>query len=177
MEAFRLPTIQDIYSLPEGVHAELIDGQIYYQAAPSTEHQEIVAELTTAIRNYVKKKGGGCRVLPAPYAVYLQNDKNYVEPDLSIICDANKIDSKGCHGAPDWIIEVISKGSAEHDTITKLKLYATSGVREYWIIDPVSKTVLVHNLEHGIQTSLYGFEKVKAGIYSDLVIDFSTIQI
>lgn len=177
MEAIKLPTIQDILSLPEDVRAELIDGQIYYQAAPSTEHQEIVAELTTVIRNYIKAKGGNCKAYPSPFAVYFQNDTHYVEPDLSIICDKSKIDSNGCHGAPDWIIEVLSPGNGEHDTITKLKLYAGNGVREYWIVDPKTKTVLVHNLEHGIQTSLFGFEKVKAGIYNDLEIDFSLIEI
>ena len=177
MEALKIYTMEDIYALPEDVHAELIGGKIYYQAAPSTEHQEVVAELTTMIRNYVRQKGGGCKVFPAPYAVFLQDDKVYVEPDISIICDKDKIDSKGCHGAPDWVIEVVSKGNAAHDTFTKLKLYAGAGVREYWIIDPISKTVLVHNFQKGIQTSLYGFEKVKAGIYEDLEIDFGLIEV
>lgn len=177
MEALKLPTIEDIYALPEDVHAELIDGQIFYHAAPSTEHQEVVIELATVIRNYIKQNDGNCKVYPAPFAVFLQDDKHYVEPDISVICDKDKIDNKGCHGAPDWIIEVVSQDTMHHDTIRKLKLYFNVGVREYWIVDPDDKTVIVYNFEKETKISFHGFEKVKAGIYEDLEIDFSGIDI
>ena len=177
MEASKLPTIQDIYNLPEGVRAELIDGQIYNLAAPSREHQEIIVELTTIIKNYIKEKGGDCKVYPSPFAVFLKNDTVYVEPDISVICDKNKLDSKGCHDAPDWIIEVLSSGTAHNDMVRKRRLYETGGVREYWIVDPKTKTVQVYNYEEENKTSLYGFEKVKVGIYEDLEIDFSLIEI
>ena len=94
-------TIEDIYALPEGKRAELIDGQIYDMAPPSYQHQRLVMELSSTLRNYIKSKGGPCEVLPAPFAVFLnQDDYNYVEPDISVICDPSKINDKGCNGAP-----------------------------------------------------------------------------
>ena len=79
-------TIDDIYDLPEGYRAELIDGQIYDMAPPSYQHQRLVMELSSTLRNYIKSKGGPCEVLPAPFAVFLnQDDYNYVEPDISVI--------------------------------------------------------------------------------------------
>lgn len=177
MEALKLATIQDIYALPEDVHAELIDGKIYYQAAPSREHQEISHQLSYEIESYIRRKKGNCKVYPAPFAVFLKEDTNYVEPDISIICDKDKLDSKGCHGAPDWIIEILSLGTAHNDMVRKRRLYETVGVREYWIVDPKTKTVQVYNYEEETKTSLYGFEKVKAGIYEDLEIDFSLIEV
>ena len=101
-------TIEDIYALPEGERAELIDGKIYYMAPPSTRHQRIISDIHYRIKDYIIKNNGECEVLPAPFAVFLNKDnKNYVEPDISIICDKDKITDKGCHGAPDWIIEII----------------------------------------------------------------------
>ena len=102
-------TIEDIYALPDGERAELIDGHIYYMAPPSYKHQKLVMELSAIIRNYIKQHKGTCEVLPAPFAVYLDEINNtYVEPDISVICDPNKLDDKGCKGAPDWIIEIVS---------------------------------------------------------------------
>lgn len=81
-------TIKDIYDLPEGKRAELIDGQIYDMALPSYQHQRLIMELSATLRDYIKAKGGPCEVLPAPFAVFLnQDDYNYVEPDISVICD------------------------------------------------------------------------------------------
>lgn len=100
-----LYTIGDIYSLPEGERAELIDGQIYDMAPPSRHHQEISMELSTAIQSYIRSKKGNCRVYAAPFAVQLDEDSHtYVEPDISVICDPKKLDERGCKGAPDWII-------------------------------------------------------------------------
>lgn len=168
-------TEDDYYNIPEDVRAELIDGQIYYQAAPSRIHQEILAFLFKKIAFYIDAKNGFCKIYPAPFAVILfPNRKNIVEPDISVICDRSKLTDKGCTGAPDWIIEVISPGNPEHDYIRKLNLYKDAGVREYWIVDPRREKVLVYYLE----PEKFGFEqyafqdKVKAGIYEDLWIDF-----
>lgn len=110
-----LYTIGDIYSLPEGERAELIDGQIYDMAPPSRHHQEISMELSTAIQSYIRSKKGNCRVYAAPFAVQLDEDSHtYVEPDISVICDPNKLDERGCKGAPDWIIEIVSPGQQEN---------------------------------------------------------------
>ena len=92
-------TIEDIYSLPDGQRAELIDGQIYDMAPPSPFQQELVMELSATLRDYIKKNSGSCKVYPAPFAVFLnQDDHNYVEPDISVICDPNRINEKGCNG-------------------------------------------------------------------------------
>ena len=102
-------TIKDIYSLPEGERAELIDGRLYRMAPPSTRHQVITGEMYATVREYIKKNNGLCKPYISPFAVFLSEDEqNYLEPDLSVICDPNKVDEKGCHGAPDWIIEVVS---------------------------------------------------------------------
>ena len=104
----RLYTTEDIYALPDGERAELINGQIYMMVPPSRKHQDIAGELFGIIREYIKSKDGSCRPYIAPFAVFLnRNDKNYVEPDISIICDPGKLHDKGCIGAPDWIIEII----------------------------------------------------------------------
>ena len=92
-------TIDDIYALPDGQRAELIDGQIYNMAPPSPLHQELVALFTTELQNYISKKHGNCKVYPAPFAVFIKDDdSNYVEPDISIVCDSNKISHRGCEG-------------------------------------------------------------------------------
>ena len=123
-EAGQKQTVEFIEKLPEGVRAELIDGEVYYMASPSTTHQSILGELYFRIRSYILGKGGNCKVYFAPFAVYLMNDiRNYVEPDLCVICDSQKLDDKGCHGAPDWTIEIVSPGSKHMDYILKLKEY------------------------------------------------------
>ena len=169
-------TEEDYYSLPENVRAELIDGQFYYMAAPSRIHQEILTSVNNAIYNYIRSKKGNCKVYHAPFAVKLfaDNDKFIVEPDISVICDPNKLTDRGCTGAPDWIIEIISPGTAGYDYIRKLGLYADAGVREYWIVDPMEKSVYVYFLERDrFKVKSYTFQdKVKAGIYDDLWIDF-----
>lgn len=78
-------------------------------------------------------KNGNCRVLPAPFGVYIKNDdRHFVEPDISVICDKKKLDEKGCHGAPDWVLEIVSPTSGQMDYVRKLALYQAAGVREYW---------------------------------------------
>lgn len=132
-------TIKDIYALPDRQRAELIDGNIYMMAPPTTRHQRIVGALYTQIYNYLKGNRGKCEVIPSPFAVFLNDEKNYVEPDISVICDPDKIDDDGCHGAPDWIVEIVSPGSRRMDYMIKLFKYRSAGVREYWIVDPEKK--------------------------------------
>ena len=170
-------TIDDIYALPDGQRAELIDGQMYMMAPPTRRHQRITLELSTIINNYIKDKGGSCEVDIAPFAVFLNaDDKNYVEPDISVICNPDKLTDKGCTGAPDWIIEIVSPGSRRMDYYTKLFKYRTAGVREYWIVDPEKNRITVYSFESD-DTAEYTFsEAVKAGIYDDLEIDFNAIE-
>ena len=171
-------TIDDIYALPDGQRAELIDGQMYMMAPPSRRHQQILLSLGRKIADYIDRKGGSCEVDIAPFAVFLNaDDKNYVEPDISVICDADKLTDKGCTGAPDWIIEIVSPGSRRMDYYTKLFKYQTAGVREYWIVDPEKNRIIVYLFESD-DTQEYTFlDSVKAGIYEDLTIDFRSINI
>ncbi len=172
----KLYTIDDIYSLPEGRRAELIDGQIYYMAPPARKHQRIAGEIFAVIREYINTHKDSCEVDIAPFAVFLnEDDANYVEPDISVICDLNKLTDKGCSGAPDWIIEIVSSGSRRMDYFTKLFKYRAAGVREYWIVDPEKNRILVYDFESE-NTGDYTFsDTVKAGIYEDFCINFATI--
>jgi Uma2 family endonuclease len=171
-------TIDEIYALPEGTRAELIDGQIYMMTPPNTRHQRITGQLYNEISNYIQSKEGTCEPFIAPFAVFLNDDnRNYVEPDISVICDSDKLDDQGCHSAPDWIIEVVSPSSIQMDYFTKLFQYRTAGVREYWIVNPLKNQILVYNFESE-DTGDYTFSDViQVGIYKDLKIDFSKIKI
>lgn len=171
-------TIDDIYALPEGERAELIDGQIYYMAPPNRNHQKIVLNLSRQIADYIEKNHGSCEVDIAPFAVFLNaDDKNYVEPDISVICDPDKLDEKGCNGAPDWITEIVSPGSRRMDYFTKVFKYRTAGVREYWIVDPVKNRITVWNFEKDDNTEYSFTDFVESGIYPGFYIDFGKLNI
>jgi Uma2 family endonuclease len=170
-------TIEDIYNLPQGKRAELIDGEIYMMASPSTIHQRLVMALSNRIYNYIDSKQGSCEVFPSPFAVFLNADNEiYLEPDISVICDKSKITDEGCKGAPDWVIEIVSQSSKRMDYYIKLFRYRTAGVKEYWVVDPEKNHVIVYDFEHDEVMDYTFSDKVKAGIYEDLEIDFSEIQ-
>ena len=174
---YKTYTVQDIYDLPEGTRAELIDGTMYMMAPPSRAHQEIVGEIFAVIRDYIKQKGGVCRPYVAPFAVFLnEDDHTYVEPDVSVICDPSKLNDKGCAGAPDWIIEVVSPGSQRIDYMIKLFKYRTAGVREYWIVDKTKNRIIVYNFEKNDMNEYTFSDLVPAGIYDDLQVDFTKID-
>ncbi len=172
----KIYTIDDIYALPDGKRAELIDGDIYYMAPPSRIHQKISWKLHQAIANYIDSNKGACEVYAAPFAVFLdENDKNYVEPDISVICDKGKLTEKGCNGAPDWIIEIVSSSSRRMDYYIKLFKYRTAGVREYWIVDPEKERVMVYDFERET-TDEYTFNSsVSVGIYEGFSITVGQI--
>ncbi len=164
-------TIEDIYALPEGQRAELIDGQIYDMAPPSRKHQDILFSLSRKIADYIDSSNGKCKVYLAPFAVFLnENDMSYVEPDISVICDLSKLDDKGCNGAPDWIIEIASPGSKRMDYLIKLFKYRSAGVKEYWIVDPEKNRITVYNFVYNtIEEYAFG-DSVPVGIYEDFSI-------
>lgn len=170
-------TIADIEALPEGERAELIDGEMFRMDAPLRIHQDMVMELSYEIKSYIRKNRGNCKVYAAPFAVRIKkDDRNYVEPDISVICDREKLDEKGCHGAPDWVIEILSPSSTKIDCERKVKLYRETGVREYWIVDPEKESVTVY--ESWNAPSHYAFtERVKAGIFENLWLDFSKLDL
>jgi len=174
----RIYTTDDIYALPDGERAELVDGQIYMMAPPNRKHQRIATELCTVINNYIKSNNGSCEVDIAPFAVFLnEDDKNYVEPDISVICDRNKLTDKGCVGAPDWIIEIVSGSSRRMDYSIKLFKYRTAGVREYWIVDPEKNRTIVYDLEHDDMSEYTFADSVKVGIFPALQITINQLNI
>ena len=164
-------TIDDIYALPDGERAELIDGEIYYMDLPNTKHQMLVSELHYQIMNYIKRNDGECNAFLAPFAVFLNEDnKNYVEPDISVICDKNKITDKGYNGAPDWVIEIVSPSSRYMDYFKKLFKYCTVGVREYWIVDPIKQRVTAYFFEKEmVEEYVFGTD-IPVGIYEGFTI-------
>lgn len=168
-------TIDDIYALPEGQRAELIDGQLYMMAPPGTVHQRIVMNVAKKIANYIDSHNGSCEVFPSPFAVFLEeNGKTYLEPDISVICDSSKLDDRGCHGAPDWVIEITSPSNPQRDYGIKLFRYRSAGVREYWIINPQKKNVLVFDFDKDEKSNLYTFrEDIPSCIFDDFSINIS----
>lgn len=149
--------MDEIYALPDGERAELINGQIFLMAPPSRIHQDIAGRMYGTILQHINTNKGKCLPYIAPFAVFLDEDTNYVEPDVVVICDTNKLDQYGCHGAPDWVIEVVSPSSRNMDYYTKLVLYRDAGVKEYWIVDPMRETVLVYLMEASEAPILYRF--------------------
>ena len=167
-------TIDDIYTLPEGQRAELIDGQIYDMAPPSRLHQRLLNFINTEINLYIRNNNGNCEVYPAPFAVFLnEDDINYVEPDISVICDQSKLTDKGCNGAPDWIIEIVSPSSKRMDYLIKLFKYRNADVKEYWIVDPGKNRITAYNFVHDtIEEYAFG-DDVPVGIYEGFSIRVS----
>ncbi len=106
-----------------------------------------------------------------------EDNKNYVEPDISVICDKNKLTDKGCVGTPDWIIEIVAPGSRRMDYFTKLFKYRTAGVKEYWLVNSDKNRILVYNFENEDTQEFTFSDIIKAGIYTDFSIVFSQLNI
>lgn len=181
-------TYGDYLKFTDDEIVEIIDGRICAMSpAPSRIHQELIMELSAEIRNYIKSNNGECKVYPAPFDVVLvdenenSNDsKNIVQPDISVICDKNKLTDKGCTGSPDMIIEIISPFNPSNDYVRKLNLYEQFKIREYWIVNPMKKNILVYTLtDNGYgMPDIYTFnDKVKVNIYENLYIDFKSLII
>ena len=142
-------TFADVLTWEENERIEIVNGEAVMMAPPSSIHQEISGALFAQLYNYLE--GKQCRVYAAPFAVRLfERDEDspedvdtMVEPDLSVICDRSKIDKRGCKGAPDLIIEILSPSTRRHDRLVKMGLYQRAGVREYWIVNPEDRTVQV----------------------------------
>ncbi len=174
----KIYTVEDIEALPDGLRAELIDGQIFYMATPSRKHQQILMAISAALAFHMKRQGGACKVYPAPFAVYLNRDElTYLEPDISVVCDKSKLEDDGCHGAPDFTAEIISPGSRSRDCLLKLFHYRNAGVREYWLIDPERESVTVYDFAENAVKSFTFRDKVKVNIFPDLEIDFSEMDL
>ena len=163
---------EDIERLTEGTRAELINGKLYMLAAPTRKHQFLVTELLFKIRGFIQTRQGGCHVYTSPFDVRLfGDDETVVQPDVSVVCKRDILTKQGCCGAPDWVIEIVSKSSSPHDYIRKLVQYQKAGVREYWIVDSYQRMVTVYNFEQHQQTGQYAFEdRIPSGILAGLEI-------
>lgn len=181
-------TYNDYLTYDEGERIEIIEGNIYAMSpAPSRIHQEIISELHFILREYIKANNGSCKVYTAPFDVILKNDdeevgnsRNVVQPDISVICDKSKLTDKGCTGSPDMIIEVVSPYNPSNDYIKKTALYEKYGVREYWIVNPMKRNILIYNLiDTGYDTpNMYSFNDiVPVSIFKELNIDFSSLDL
>ena len=168
-------SIEDIYALPEGVHAELIDGQIYYMATPTRTHQKLAGGMYLAVANYIKVHNCTCEVYIPRLGVFLNGDESiYLEPDLTVVCDLSKLDEKGCWGAPDWVVEVLSPSTEKKDMGIKAVKYRKAGVKELWMIHPVKRVVIVclfQEDEEKNEYSIYSFEdEIPSSIFPGLTV-------
>ena len=167
-------------------YVELIKGRVLRKkSAPTSQHQQIATDFTGAI--WSQLRGKPCRVYSAPFDVRLMRStgngdaqvKTVVQPDLCVVCDPAKIDRRGCVGAPDWIIEIVSPSSLVLDTRTKFDLYAENGVREYWIVFPGEQTVLAYALGSTEQYELTGTYSesgpMQSSVLPELLVNWTDI--
>lgn len=177
-------TFADCMAWDEKERAEIINGETVMMAPPSRAHQEVSGELFGQLRDYLK--GKRCKVYSAPFAVRpFEQDGDrpedvdtMVEPDISVVCDLSKLDDAGCKGAPDLVIEILSPSSLRHDRFTKFNLYQRAGVREYWIVDPASKSAQSFVLENGHYTAKeFGAagDKMKVHVLEDCILDLTQV--
>ena len=170
-------TAEDYWSLPGERRAELIDGRLWDIACPNRKHQEILTELGARLRSFVAEHEGSCKVYVAPFAVnVLGDDSTFVEPDVSVIRDRDKLSDRGCEGAPDFIVEIVSLSHPGMDYVRKLALYREAGVREYWICDPMKERVLAYRFDSEELVALYPFSaSVSSAVLPGFAVCFGDI--
>ena len=178
-------TFADMLTWEENERIEIINGEAIMMAPPSRTHQEISGALFAQLYNFLD--GKKCRVYAAPFAVRLferdgeapEDVDTMVGPDLSVVCDSNKLDKHGCKGAPDLVIEILSPSTRRHDRLIKIGLYQRAGVREYWIVDPENKAVQVFLQDGGGSLKIhedYGREDVaKVNVLSGCFVELSKV--
>ncbi|MDD5113776.1 MAG: Uma2 family endonuclease [Methylobacter sp.] len=177
-------TYADYAQWPDDKRWELINGEVHAMTAPLRLHQDIVFELAGQVRNYLR--GKPCKGYVAPFDVRLPRDdeaddkvETIVQPDLSVICDQSKLDKLGCRGIPDWIVEVLSPSTMLKDMNTKRSLYEQHGLKEYWLVHPEDRWLMVYTLDeqgrYG-QPGVFGMDEPTAvQLFPDLSIDWSFI--
>lgn len=142
---------------------ELIKGKVYHMSpAPKRKHQDITRNIEFPIMQFLR--GRSCKLYHAPFDVRLSRTtpngdasiETVVQPDICVVCDLQKLDERGCLGAPDWIIEILSPGTTARDTHDKFDLYEEAGVREYWMVTPEQKNVIVYVLSDAGRYELRG---------------------
>lgn len=176
-------TYADYQTWPEEVRYELIDGEAWLMTGPNRMHQELVGGIYRRVGNALE--GKPCRPYVAPFDIRLPkaneaDDKidTVVQPDIVVVCNRSRLDDKGVRGAPDWIIEVLSPSTSGRDHIIKRRLYEKHGVREYWLVHPTDKVVLVYLLENGVYGKPEAYEmlgQTASAILPEVVIDWDSL--
>lgn len=172
-------TYADYLTWGEDTRYELINGSPYAMSpAPGRIHQEVSGALYSQLYSFLR--GKVCKVYSAPFDVRLnadEEDDTVVQPDITVICDKSKLDDKGCKGVPDMIIEILSPSSARRDKLEKFQLYRRVGIREYWIVDPETKTVAAHVLKDGqyIVTAFGDTDNAPVHVLGDCVLSLAEV--
>jgi len=174
----------DYLALDGDVRYEVIDGQIYNMTpAPTPQHQDVLSELITEFRLYLR--GKDCRAFVSPIDVCLSEERDdlskveeWVEPDLVVVCDKSKIGVKRIIGTPDLVVEVLSPSTAKKDKLIKFNRYQRAGVKEYWIVDPVNQVIEVYLLDGEIfkRSGVYvKGDNLPVYIFEDFNIDLNIV--
>ena len=184
MPAEKLYSYADLLEWDDGKRYELYDGEPVAMASPTDVHQEISVELSAQFHTYLR--GKKCKVYAAPFDVRLfekmgdrpENVRYVVQPDLLVVCDPNKIDRRGVHGAPELVIEILSESTRRTDRLKKLNLYRRAGVQEYWIVDPEDRVLSVHTLTEDGQYTISAYEPgdmAPVSVLDDCEIDLAAV--
>lgn len=182
--AARPTTYADLRRLPPDERWELIAGDAYAMTGPSWQDQAVSGALLVQLLAYFRARG--CRVLHAPLDVRLPDADEpddsittVVQPDLSVVCDTSKLDARGCRGAPELVIEILSPSTAARDQLTKRALYERHGVREYWTVHPLDRIVTIYaRNEAGSFAPAQLFEareRLASPSFAGLVIDWDAV--
>lgn len=177
-------TYGDLRHWSDDLRWELIDGEAHARTGPSWQHQSVLTNLLLQLAPHFRPKG--CRVLPAPFDVRLpegvQHDdaiQTVVQPDISVVCDASKLDARGCRGAPDLVVEIISPSTAARDNVIKRALYERHGVREYWLVHPIDRMLTIYvragDLQFGPAQLLAAAGKLTSPGFPGLEIDWDQV--
>jgi Uma2 family endonuclease len=181
-------TYADYLTWLDDKRRELINGFVHLMTpAPARKHQKILSKLHISIANYISDKNP-CEVYFAPFDVRLPKSNNaknnneiytVVQPDLCVICDPSKLDERGCIGAPDLIVEILSPSTSKKDLTDKFRVYEVSGVKEYWTVNPNDENISVFVLDTKGKYQLSGMYagdmKIKVSIFDDLEINLEHI--
>lgn len=182
-------TLEDYYNMPEDRRVELIDGVFYDMAAPAPLHQLIAGMVYARILAFIEKNEGDCIPFIAPADVQLDcDDRTMVQPDVFILCKRDKLKRSGIYGAPDFVLEILSGSTRKKDMTVKLMKYMEAGVREYWVIDPEKKLLIVyigeeegipriHPLQGDVGMNLYdGKLRIDLNEINNLIDQFGNLE-
>ena len=170
-------TSEDYWNLPDGVRSDLVCGQLYIRKTPYLIHAKLISTLLLHIGNYLRTHHPEYELILGPFAVNPDQKKvNWVEPDILVTCDPEKINEQYFRGAPDWVIEVTSFDSRRMDYIIKNVIYSEAGVREYWIVDPDKERTTVYHFEEDAAPTIFSFDQdIPVGIFPGLKINIAVL--